>query len=221
MCKHFVIYYIIQGKSKRLMNQAKESINIDGMNGLERALKRVGDVVGAIFLMIVLSPAFLYIYIRQKWNASGPVIYSQERIGKRGKPFRIYKFRTMVVNAEKDGVPQLEQENDPRLTEFGKVLRKHHLDELPQIWNVLKGEMSFVGYRPERQFFIDKIMERNPDYQLLYQSVPGVTSMATIQNGYTDTMDKMLRRLDMDLDYLKHRSLWVDAQIIFKTLFNI
>ena len=221
MCKHFVIYYIIQGKSKRLMNQAKESINIDGMNGLERALKRVGDVVGAIFLMIVLSPAFLYIYIRQKWNASGPVIYSQERIGKRGKPFRIYKFRTMVVNAEKDGVPQLEQENDPRLTEFGKVLRKHHLDELPQIWNVLKGEMSFVGYRPERQFFIDKIMEQNPDYQLLYQSVPGVTSMATIQNGYTDTMDKMLRRLDMDLDYLKHRSLWVDAQIIFKTLFNI
>ena len=221
MCKHFVIYYIIQGKSKRLMNQEKESINIDGMNGLERALKRVGDVVGAIFLMIVLSPAFLYIYIRQKWNASGPVIYSQERIGKRGKPFRIYKFRTMVVNAEKDGVPQLEQENDPRLTEFGKVLRKHHLDELPQIWNVLKGEMSFVGYRPERQFFIDKIMERNPDYQLLYQSVPGVTSMATIQNGYTDTMDKMLRRLDMDLDYLKHRSLWVDAQIIFKTLFNI
>lgn len=221
MCKHFVIYYIIQGKSKRLMNQAKESINIDGMNGLERALKRVGDVVGAIFLMIVLSPAFLYIYIRQKWNASGPVIYSQERIGKRGKPFRIYKFRTMVVNAEKDGVPQLEQENDPRLTEFGKVLRKHHLDELPQIWNVLKGEMSFVGYRPERQFFIDKIMERNPDYRLLYQSVPGVTSMATIQNGYTDTMDKMLRRLDMDLDYLKHRSLWVDAQIIFKTLFNI
>lgn len=221
MCKHFVIYYIIQGKSKRLMNQEKESINIDGMNGLERALKRVGDVVGAIFLMIVLSPVFLYIYIRQKWNASGPVIYSQERIGKRGKPFRIYKFRTMVVNAEKDGVPQLEQENDPRLTEFGKVLRKHHLDELPQIWNVLKGEMSFVGYRPERQFFIDKIMERNPDYQLLYQSVPGVTSMATIQNGYTDTMDKMLRRLDMDLDYLKHRSLWVDAQIIFKTLFNI
>mgnify|MGYP003489207090 FL=1 len=221
MCKHFVIYYIIQGKSKRLMNQAKESINIDGMNGLERALKRMGDVVGAIFLMIVLSPAFLYIYIRQKWNASGPVIYSQERIGKRGKPFRIYKFRTMVVNAEKDGVPQLEQENDPRLTEFGKVLREHHLDELPQIWNVLKGEMSFVGYRPERQFFIDKIMERNPDYQLLYQSVPGVTSMATIQNGYTDTMDKMLRRLDMDLDYLKHRSLWVDAQIIFKTLFNI
>ena len=162
------------------MSQEKESTNIDGMNGFEKALKRVGDVVGALFLLIVLSPIFLYIYIRQRWNASGPVIYSQERIGRGGKPFRIYKFRTMVVDAEKDGVPQLEQDDDPRLTEFGKVLRKRHLDELPQIWNVLKGDMSFVGYRPERQYFIAQIMEHNPDYQLLYQSTPGVTSLATI-----------------------------------------
>jgi len=169
----------------------------------------------------VLSPIFLYIYIRQRWSASGPVIYCQERIGKGGKPFKIYKFRTMVVDAEKDGVPQLEQEDDPRLTEFGKVLRRHHLDELPQIWNVLKGDMSFVGYRPERQFFIDKIMEKNPDYQLLFHTVPGVTSLATIENGYTDTMEKMLKRLDMDLDYLRNRSLWLDVKIIFKTVFNI
>ena len=203
------------------MSQEKEPTNIDGMNGLERSLKRVGDVVGAMFLLIVLSPVFLYIYIRQRMSASGPVIYSQERIGKGGKPFKIYKFRTMVVDAEKDGIPQLEQEDDPRLTEFGKTLRRHHLDELPQIWNVLKGDMSFVGYRPERQFFIDKIMEKNPDYQLLYISAPGVTSQATIENGYTDTLDKMLKRLDMDLDYLRNRSLWLDAKIIFKTVFNI
>ena len=203
------------------MSQEKESMNIDGMNGLERSLKRVGDVVGAMFLLIVLSPIFLYIYIRQRWSASGPVIYCQERIGKGGKPFKIYKFRTMVVDAEKDGVPQLEREDDPRLTEFGKVLRRHHLDELPQIWNVLKGDMSFVGYRPERQFFIDKIMEKNPDYQLLFHTVPGVTSLATIENGYTDTMEKMLKRLDMDLDYLRNRSLWLDVKIIFKTVFNI
>lgn len=203
------------------MSKEKEPTNIDGMNGFERALKRVGDVAGALFLLIVLSPVFLYIYIKQRWNASGPVIYSQERIGRGGKPFRIYKFRTMVVDAEKDGVPQLEQDDDPRLTEFGKVLRKRHLDELPQIWNVLKGEMSFVGYRPERQYFIDKIMSHNPDYQLLYQSTPGVTSLATIQNGYTDTMEKMLKRLDMDLDYLRNRSLGLDVKIIFKTLFNI
>jgi lipopolysaccharide/colanic/teichoic acid biosynthesis glycosyltransferase len=203
------------------MSQEKEPTNIDGMNGFERALKRVGDVLGALFLLIVLSPVFLYIYVRQRWNASGPVIYSQERIGKGGIPFRIYKFRTMVVDAEKDGVPQLEQDDDPRLTEFGKVLRKRHLDELPQIWNVLKGDMSFVGYRPERLYFINQIMEHNPDYQLLYQSTPGVTSLATIQNGYTDTMEKMLRRLDMDLHYLRHRSLWLDIKILAKTLFNI
>ena len=203
------------------MSQEKEPTNIDGMNGCERSLKRAGDFVGALFLLIVLSPVFLYIYIRQRMSASGPVIYSQERIGKGGKPFKIYKFRTMVVDAEKDGIPQLEQEDDPRLTEFGKTLRRHHLDELPQIWNVLKGDMSFVGYRPERQFFIDKIMEKNPDYQLLYISAPGVTSQATIENGYTDTLDKMLKRLDMDLDYLRNRSLWLDAKIIFKTVFNI
>lgn len=203
------------------MSQEKEPANIDGMNGLERSLKRVGDVVGAMFLLIVLSPVFLYIYIRQRLSASGPVIYSQERIGKGGKPFKIYKFRTMVVDAEKDGVPQLEQEDDPRLTEFGKTLRRHHLDELPQIWNVLKGDMSFVGYRPERQFFIDKIMEKNPDYKLLYLSAPGVTSQATIENGYTDTLEKMLKRLDMDLDYLRNRNLWLDAKIILKTVFNI
>ena len=203
------------------MSQEKEPTNIDGMNGCEKSLKRAGDIVGAMFLLIVLSPVFLYIYIRQRMSASGPVIYSQERIGKGGKPFKIFKFRTMVVDAEKDGIPQLEQEDDPRLTEFGKTLRRHHLDELPQIWNVLKGDMSFVGYRPERQFFIDKIMEKNPDYQLLYISAPGVTSQATIENGYTDTLDKMLKRLDMDLDYLRNRSLWLDAKIIFKTVFNI
>ena len=203
------------------MGVEKETVSIDGMNGLERALKRLGDVVGAGVLMIVLSPVFLYIYVRQKWDASGPVIYSQERIGKGGKPFKIYKFRTMVVDAEKDGIPQLEQENDSRLTNFGRTLRKHHLDELPQVWNVLIGDMSFVGYRPERKYFIDQILLHNPDYQLLYQVSPGVTSAATIQNGYTDTMEKMLRRLDMDLHYLRHRSLWLDIKILAKTLFNI
>lgn len=127
----------------------------------------------------------------------------------------------MVVDAEKDGKPMLEQSDDPRLTSFGKYLRKRHLDELPQIWNVLKGDMSFVGYRPERQYFIDKIMEKNPDYELLYQTYPGVTSMATIENGYTDTMEKMLKRLDMDLDYVRNRNLLLDAEIIVKTLAGV
>ena len=203
------------------MNLEMKSVNIDGMTGLERVLKRVGDVVGAILLLIVLSPVLLFIYLRQKISVKGPAIYSQERIGKGGKPFKIYKFRTMVVDAEKEGIPMLEQEDDPRLTKFGKSLRKCHLDELPQIWNVLKGEMSFVGYRPERKYFIDQIMKYNPDYQLLYQTAPGITSMAAIKNGYTDTMDKMLVRLEMDLDYLKNRSLLLDLKIIFQTFFNI
>lgn len=206
---------------KEPMSVCKEIADIDGMTAVERALKRGGDIVGAIVLLIVLSPVFIYIYVRQKMNASGPAIYSQERIGKGGNPFRIYKFRTMVVDAEKDGVPQLEQVDDPRLTSFGRSLRKHHLDELPQIWNVLKGDMSFVGYRPERKYFIDQIMQQNPDYALLYCTCPGVTSMATIENGYTDTMEKMLRRLDMDLYYLRHRSLWLDAKIVFNTLCKI
>lgn len=203
------------------MNSEQEPTNIDGMNGFERTIKCIADVIGAVLLLIVLSPIFLLIYIRQKMDGTGPAIYSQERIGKGGKPFRIYKFRTMIVDAEKGGVPQLEQDDDPRLTDFGKVLRKRHWDELPQIWNVLKGDMSFVGYRPERLYFINQIMEHNSDYQLLYQSLPGVTSLATIQNGYTDTMEKMLKRLDMDLYYLRHRTLWGDAKIIFQTLFNL
>ncbi|MBQ0046133.1 MAG: sugar transferase [Prevotellaceae bacterium] len=198
-----------------------ESSNIDGMNGAERMVKRILDVLGALVLLILLSPIFLFIYVKQKISNPGPAIYSQERIGKGGKPFRIFKFRTMVVDAEEKGIPQLEQTDDPRLTEFGKDLRRYHLDELPQVWNVLIGDMSFVGYRPERQFFIDQIMKHNPDYKLLYVSSPGVTSLAAVENGYTDTMDKMLRRLDMDLDYLHHRSILLDAKIIVKTLFNI
>ena len=125
------------------------------------------------------------------------------------------------MDAEKDGVPQLEADNDVRLTDFGRKLRAHHIDELPQLWNVLKGDMSFVGYRPERQFFINQIMEHNPDYSLLFRSRPGVTSLATIENGYTDTMEKMLRRLDMDLEYFQTRTLWMDLKIILRTVFSL
>ena len=129
----------------------------------------------------------------------------------------ILKFRTMKEEAEKDGVPQLAEKEDSRLTPFGGWLRKHHLDELPQLWNVLRGDMAFIGPRPERKYFIDKIMEHAPRYPLLYQVRPGVTSYATLYNGYTDTMEKMLRRLELDLYYLEHNSLWFDSNILFKT----
>ena len=151
----------------------------------------------------------------------GDAIFSQTRVGYRGKDFTLYKFRSMVVSSEADGQPALCQKNDKRLTRVGRFLREHHLDELPQLWNVLKGDMSFVGPRPERRFYVERIMAVNPDYELLYQLRPGLFSMATLYNGYTDTLAKMLERLRMDLDYLHHHSLWLDTKIIFLTAYSI
>ena len=124
----------------------------------------------------------------------------------------------MTIISEQDGIPQLASNNDSRQTKIGKFLRKHHLDELPQLWNVLKGDMSFVGPRPERKYYIEKIIEHNPKYVELYQVRPGLTSYATLYNGYTDTMEKMLRRLELDLNYLEHKSLWTDLSIMAQTV---
>lgn len=185
-------------------------------------LKRVLDILGAIFCLIVFSPLMAICAIAIRREDGLPVIFNQERIGLHGRPFLIYKFRTMRINAEPDNAPQLVEINgDPRLTHVGAFLRSHHLDELPQLWNVLKGDMSFVGPRPERKYYIDQIMKHNPRYAELYQIRPGVTSYATLYNGYTDTMEKMLKRLDLDLYYLEHRSLWMDFSILFKTFVNI
>ena len=183
--------------------------------------KRVFDIIGSMVGLVLLSPVFLAIYIGQKLTYKGPAIFVQERIGLGGKPFDIFKFRTMVINNENDGVPQLAEPDDERLTKFGKFLRSHHLDELPQLWNVLIGDMSFIGPRPERKYFVDKIIELDPRYTELYQIRPGVTSYATLYNGYTDTMAKMLRRLELDLYYLEHRSWWFDIKILVKTFINI
>ena len=181
-------------------------------------MKRLFDLVCVFFASIVFFPFIVAVYIAIKLEDGGPAIFRQERIGKGGKPFMLYKFRSMKVNAEKEGKPQLwSGEEDERLTKVGKFIRNHHLDELPQFWNIWKGDMSFVGYRPERQYFIDKIMAENPDYAKLYEMRPGVFSEATLYNGYTDTMEKMLKRLEMDLDYMKRQSIWLDIVIIFKT----
>jgi lipopolysaccharide/colanic/teichoic acid biosynthesis glycosyltransferase len=172
--------------------------------------------------LIIFAPVFLIIAIAIKFEGKGPVFFKQERMGYKGKPFLLFKFRTMIVNAEANNVPQLYRgKNDPRLTKIGRFLRNHHLDELPQLWNVLKGEMSFVGPRPERKYFIDQILSLNHQYTLLYQLRPGLFSNATLYNGYTDSMEKMLNRLRMDLEYLTNRSFFLDLQIILLTSLSI
>ena len=211
-----------------------ETIDIDGnrkknltlgctcpMSLAAEVFKRLFDVVLSAFGCLLWSPFFLAIWVAIKLEDGGKAIFKQERIGYHGNPFFIYKFRSMRAAAEQKGHPQLCHEDDSRLTRVGRFIRQHHLDELPQLWNIMKGDMSFVGPRPERKYFIDQISAINPKYALLYQLRPGVFSDATLYNGYTDTMEKMLKRLDMDLDYLEHRSFWLDLKIIFKTVFFI
>lgn len=193
----------------------------DNMNKTEQIIKRSVDFVIATCCLIFFSPLAIACAIAIRLEDGLPVIYRQERIGLHGKPFFIYKFRSMKIDVEKDGPDLLEIKGDPRLTKVGRFLRMHHLDELPQLWNVFKGDMAFVGPRPERKFYIDQIMEHDPRYTYLYQIRPGVTSYATLYNGYTDTMPKMLRRLSLDLYYLEHRSWWFDVKILFKTMINI
>ena len=193
----------------------------DKMSISERCIKRSTDAVLSGLSLILFSPLFLIIGIAIRKEDGLPIIYSQERIGLYGKPFKIYKFRSMRIDAEKDGPNLLELNGDKRLTKVGKFLRDHHLDELPQLWNVFKGDMAFIGPRPERKFYIDQIMKHDSRYSYLYQIRPGVTSYATLYNGYTDTMEKMLRRLELDLYYLEQRSWWFDTKILAKTFINI
>ena len=183
-------------------------------------MKRTLDILIALGCLLAFSPLILLCYAAIKVSG-GPAIYKQERIGLGGRPFYIFKFRSMVVDAEKEGEELLQQDNDPRLTKIGRFLRNHHLDELPQLWNVLIGDMAFVGPRPERKYYIDQIMLHDPRYERLYALRPGVTSYATLHNGYTDTMEKMLIRLEMDLYYLEHQSLWLDAKILMQTFLCI
>ena len=193
----------------------------DGMNAFERNVKRSVDCFLALLALIIFSPLFLICYIAVRWEDGTPVIFKQERIGRFGRPFNIYKFRSMRLDAEKFGPALYKGDSDPRMTRVGKFLREYHLDELPQLWNVFIGDMAFIGPRPERKFYIDQIMEHDPRYHFLYQIRPGVTSYATLYNGYTDTLEKMLRRLRYDLFYLEQRSWWFDFKILVKTFLNI
>ena len=194
----------------------------DKMSLLGHMVKRSFDIGLSGLLLIIFSPVIAICAICIKKEDGGPVLFVQERIGRGGKPFNIYKFRSMRTDAEASGTPALYSgEEDPRLTRVGRFLRAHHLDELPQLWNVLKGDMSFIGYRPERRFYINQIKQYNARYDYLFQIRPGVTSYATLYNGYTDTMEKMLTRLDLDLYYLRNHTIWFDMRVLGLTFLSI
>ena len=187
------------------------------MSDAEICIKRAFDIITSAIGLLVLSPLFGLIALQIKLGSKGPVFYSQERVGLYGLPFKIYKFRTMIDHAE-SGVPQLTLDDDPRITKGGRWLRKYRLDELPQLWNILRGDMSIVGPRPERPYFIEQIMKEAPYYCLLYKVRPGLTSWGPIRVGYTDTMEKMIERLNSDVVYVENMSLLLDLKILFFTI---
>jgi exopolysaccharide biosynthesis polyprenyl glycosylphosphotransferase len=188
------------------------------MSDMELCIKRAFDVTASAAGLIFTSPILVLIALLVKSTSKGPVIYSQERVGLYGLPFHIYKFRTMIDHAEANGVPHLTDDNDPRITPIGRWLRKYRLDELPQLWNILRGEMAIVGPRPERPYFIEQIMAEAPYYCLLYKVRPGLTSWGPIRVGYTDTMEKMIERLNSDVVYVENMSLLLDMKILFFTI---
>lgn len=204
------------------IGQAKPRKKVkDGMSTSSRIVKRYFDIIVSALGLLLFFPFFLIIYLLLRLFNGKNVIFRQERVGYKGKVFTLYKFRTMREDAEENGIPQLCAENDSRLTPIGAFLRRHHLDELPQLWNVLIGDMSLVGPRPERKYFVDQIMEINPEYRFLFRMRPGLFSKATLYNGYTDTMEKMQIRLQMDLEYLENRNFALDLKIIWMTVFAI
>lgn len=180
-------------------------------------IKRAFDVVVSAMMLILLSPLYLILSLLVWYSSKGPVFYKQERIGLHGLPFNIIKFRTMCVHAE-EATPQLSADDDPRITKVGKWMRKYRLDEIPQFWNILRGEMSIVGPRPERRYFINQIEEKAPYYCMIYKIRPGLTSWGPIKVGYTDTLDKMIRRLNYDIVYIENMSIRLDIKIMFHTI---
>ena len=206
-------------KQSAIWHASLVQVSPEGMALWQRVVKRAFDIFASVFALIVLSPVFLACAIIVKATSKGPVFYVQERIGKNGKPFKMAKFRSMRVDAEANGTPQLSSgDDDPRITKFGRFLRKVRLDEIPQFWTVLKGKMSLVGYRPERQYYIDKIMEKAPYYRLLLKVKPGITSWGEVKYGYAENVDEMVERLKYDILYIENVSLAIDLKILIYTV---
>ena len=216
------MYDLISGmvKMNYIFGTALIDIRTQIMPEWQQNIKRIIDVAFSAFILILLIPFFGFIAIGIKATSKGPVFYRQERVGKNWKKFRIIKFRTMHQNAE-TGVPQLSHDNDPRVTKIGKFLRKYRLDELPQFINVLKGEMSIIGPRPERQYYIDQIVERAPQYRHLLKVTPGITSWGQIKYGYAENVDQMIQRMKFDILYIENMTLAMDFKIFFYTILII
>lgn len=212
-------YDLLVGRTRirDLNEQPLLSITDLPMSEFKLEIKRSFDIVASAAALLLLSPLLAGIAIAIKLDSNGPVFYSQERIGRFGHPFRIYKFRTMQDGAEQ-GFPQLTEDNDPRITRVGRFLRKYRLDELPQFWNIIRGDMSIVGPRPEREYYINQIVKKAPYYCLIYKMRPGLTSWGPIRVGYTDTIDKMVERLNYDIAYMENMSLSLDLKIMIYTL---
>ncbi|MCB0570723.1 MAG: sugar transferase [Phaeodactylibacter sp.] len=192
-------------------------IQQDLMPKWQRLVKRLIDILASALMLLLLSPLYAYIAMRVRLSSEGPIFFRQQRIGLHGKPFTIFKFRSMYTDAEKHG-PQLSHDGDNRCTPWGSIMRKWRLDELPQFWNVLIGDMSLVGPRPERQYFIDQIMNHAPHYKHLLKVRPGITSWGQVKYGYASNLEQMLQRLKFDILYIENISLALDFKIMFYTL---
>ena len=216
------MYDIISGsvRTNNVLGAVMIEIYPELMPDWQRVIKRAIDISLSIFVMILLSPLYLFAALKVKLSSTGSIFYKQERIGLHGKPFYIYKYRSMYADAEKMG-PALSSEDDPRITKWGKIMRTWRIDEIPQFYNILKGDMSLVGPRPERKHFIDIICQTHPHYRYLHKVKPGLTSWGMVKYGYAENVDQMKERMKYDLLYIKNCSLALDTKIMFYTILVI